>query len=55
MPIIINEMIANVRPDNEPVAVDSNPLQASGADEIAQKLQRQQVVDQEREERLHID
>jgi len=55
MPVIISEMIANVRPENEPAAVDSTPLQASGADEIAQKLRQQQAIDQEREERLSID
>jgi hypothetical protein len=55
MPVIISEMIANVRPDNEPTAVDSTPLQASGADEIAQKLLQQQAIDREREERLSID
>jgi hypothetical protein len=55
VPVIINEMIANVRPDTEPVATDSSPLQASGADELAQKLRMQQAIDQERQERLNID
>lgn len=55
MPVIINEMIANVRPENEPVATDTSPLQASGADEAVQKLRIQQAIDQERQERLNID
>lgn len=55
MPVIINEMIANIRPDAETVAVDSDSPQASGADEAAQKLRRQMAIDEERKERLKID
>jgi len=55
MPVIINEMIANIRPDPETVAVDGNTPQSSGADEAAQKLRRQMAIDDERKERLKID
>jgi hypothetical protein len=55
MPVIINEMIANVRPDSETVAVDNDRPQASGSDEAAQKLRHQMNIDQERKERLQID
>jgi len=55
LPVIINEMIANVRPDQEPVAGDRAPEIASGADQLAQQLRLQQAIDQERQERLNID
>lgn len=55
MPIIINEMIANVRPDNDPVAVDSSAPQSAGGDEAARLLAEQLKIDREREERLSID
>jgi len=55
MPVIINEMIANVRPDSETVAVDNDRPQASGSDQEAQRIRDQMNIDQEREERLQID
>ncbi len=55
MPVIINEMIANVRPDSETIAVDDTHPRATGSNEAVQKMQRQLVIDEERKERLQID
>lgn len=55
MPLIINEMVANIRPDPDTVITDSNQPTATGSDEAAQKLRRQLAIEEERKERLQID